>query len=62
MAFVRDEECNQEFERELDEVARIIKYLDPKRILHGCCRTTRILGGQMYHHGLFWKKECSFNA
>jgi hypothetical protein len=48
MAFVRDEECNHEFERELDEVARIIKYLDPKRILHGCCRTTRILGGQMY--------------
>jgi len=40
-------EENEEFERELDEVARVIEYSDPKKARHGRRRTTVILGGPM---------------
>jgi hypothetical protein len=36
---------NKEFERKLEEVARVIKYLDPKHIRHGRRQTTAIMGG-----------------
>jgi hypothetical protein len=39
---------NEEFERELDKVARVIEYSDPKKTRHGRCRTTVILGGPMH--------------
>ncbi len=38
---------NEEFERELDEVARVIKYSDPKKTRNGRRRMTVILGGPM---------------
>ena len=40
-------EENKEFERELDEVACVIEYSDPKKARHGRRRTTVILGGPM---------------
>jgi hypothetical protein len=40
-------EENEEFERELDKVERVIEYSDPKHIRHGRRRMTVILGGPM---------------
>jgi hypothetical protein len=40
-------EENEEFERELDEVARVIEYSDQKKTCHGRRQTTVILGGSM---------------
>ena len=38
---------NTKFERELDKVARVIEYSDPKHIHHGRRPTTVIIGGSM---------------
>jgi hypothetical protein len=45
--FYSDDELDEEFERELDEVARAIEYSDHKKFNHGRRRTTLIVGGPM---------------
>ena len=45
MFYSDDEILDAEFERGLDEVARVIEYSDPKKIKHGRCRITVIAGG-----------------
>ena len=45
--FYSDDELDEEFERELDEVARAIEYSDHKKFNHRGRRTTLIVGGPM---------------
>jgi len=45
--FYSDDELDEEFERDLDEVARTIEYCDHKNFNHGRRRTTLIVGGPM---------------
>ncbi len=45
--FYSDDKLDEEFERDLDEVARAIEYSDHKKFNHGRRRTTLIVGGPM---------------
>ena len=45
--FYSNDELDEEFERNLDEVARAIEYCDHKNFNHGRHRTTLIVGGPM---------------